>query len=118
MPYKTKEDRLEYHHNYYLQNKDKWHKYQSTENVKEYRREYRRKQNERIKKLMANIKHNLGCQECDETNPVCLVFHHVNPEEKKYDVASINNSINLMLEEANKCIVLCHNCHAIIHYGG
>lgn len=44
-----------------------------------------------------------------------LQFHHKNPEEKKFALSQANTKrFSLMLVEAEKCILLCANCHAEI----
>jgi len=57
-----------------------------------------------------------GYNKCDKA----LEFHHVNPGDKKFYVNSnlvyqhkITNS--MVVEELNKCILLCANCHREIH---
>ena len=57
------------------------------------------------------------CCKCDYNNNYsCLDFHHRNPSEKEY---TWNDMINLseeqILEELEKCDVLCKNCHAELH---
>ena len=45
-----------------------------------------------------------------------LEFHHVEPENKKYQLSSGNcHKIEDDLEEAKKCILVCANCHREIH---
>ena len=53
-----------------------------------------------------------GCVQCGEMDVSCLVFHHKGG--KKLDV-SMSYGIPSMLKEAEKCIVLCANCHAKLH---
>jgi hypothetical protein len=51
-------------------------------------------------------------------NLAALVFHHIDSEEKdfKVDRRSLSNrKLEAILEEINKCILLCANCHAEIH---
>ena len=58
------------------------------------------------------------CILCGETNPVVLVFHHKNESEKLFGIAaraSSTNSWGKTGTEIEKCVVLCCNCHAIIH---
>lgn len=47
-----------------------------------------------------------------------LSFHHRNPETKKFGL-SLNNlwgkPMDILIEEAEKCDVLCMNCHAELH---
>lgn len=47
-----------------------------------------------------------------------LTFHHLNPSEKEFGLANGGNlhSWGKYLEEINKCILVCANCHAEIHY--
>jgi hypothetical protein len=59
------------------------------------------------------------CQKCGyNTNLSALHFHHVNPNQKsfKLDVRILSNKKwELILKEAQKCILLCSNCHAEEH---
>jgi hypothetical protein len=58
------------------------------------------------------------CIRCPENDPVCLVFHHRNPDEKEINVTTaVNNgwSRQRILKEIEKCDVLCANCHAKEH---
>lgn len=60
-----------------------------------------------------------GCERCGETNPVCLEFHHLDESEKKYSVGRlISNtpSIETVMNEVEKCQLLCRNCHRQVHF--
>ena len=60
-----------------------------------------------------------GCNRCDEKNPACLDFHHVDEEEKEMAVGkmiSFGYSKDRIRNEIEKCIVLCANCHRKEHY--
>ena len=59
-----------------------------------------------------------SCQVCGETRHWCLSFHHTDPSQKDIEVATIltYNNRKRLFEEIEKCIVVCHNCHADIHY--
>ena len=48
-----------------------------------------------------------------------LEFHHISPEEKSYGLSSSGNchSLEKDLAEAQKCILVCANCHREIHNG-
>ena len=47
-----------------------------------------------------------------------LEFHHVNPEEKELSLSSnVMVSLDRQIEEAQKCILVCSNCHKGIHAG-
>lgn len=46
-----------------------------------------------------------------------LTFHHINPEEKSFGISNGNiKNLSALKKEADKCILLCANCHAEIHY--
>ena len=59
-------------------------------------------------------------QTCGEDRPATLCFHHRDPSQKelKLDGRSFaNRKWELIKEEVDKCDLLCHNCHNVIHYG-
>ena len=52
-------------------------------------------------------------------NYAALAFHHIDSKlkELKLDLRSCsNNKWSKLLDEANKCILLCHNCHMEHHH--
>jgi hypothetical protein len=64
---------------------------------------------------------NLKCVKCDENHPACLEFHHIDPKKKEYSVSMLiygTYSIKTILNEINKCEVLCSNCHNKEHFKG
>jgi hypothetical protein len=64
-----------------------------------------------------NIKSNLKCELCGFSHVACLDFHHTN-NDKEMEVSKLvsNGSKKKILDEINKCIVLCSNCHRIHHF--
>lgn len=60
------------------------------------------------------------CEICGyNKNHTALCFHHLNPSEKSFPVDARNCSnkkFETLLKEANKCQLLCHNCHMETHY--
>jgi hypothetical protein len=108
-------------------------RYQSEE-WKEYQRNYQRSwyQRHKTKRLariykrkadtyeyVQNIKNQLSCVDCGERHPATLQFHHLNLEDKMFNVAdAVRNGLSLdrIKKEISKCIVLCANCHAIRHF--
>jgi hypothetical protein len=70
------------------------------------------------KKMLIKIK-GAKCEECgyDGNNGEfiqSLTFHHINPEEKKFELNTkqlSSISLNKILEEFTKCNLLCCNCH-------
>lgn len=64
-------------------------------------------------------KKNLKCANCPENHPACLDFHHTDPTKKEFNVSTIiysTYSVETIMKEINKCIVLCSNCHRKLHY--
>ena len=60
-----------------------------------------------------------GCIICDEKNTCALDFHHVR-SNKAFDLGTGVNHFGTtkLMEEINKCVVLCANCHRIETYKG
>lgn len=63
----------------------------------------------------------MRCSRCgfDTQVPDCYAFHHKDPSTKSEDWGKMktnNWSIERTKEELDKCVVLCHNCHSIVHY--
>lgn len=57
------------------------------------------------------------CKRCGFNEDIeFLHFHHLDPSDKKYEISKfISKGFNFVRAELNKCILLCKNCHAIIH---
>lgn len=60
-----------------------------------------------------------GCKLCGyKKNIAALDFHHLNPETKKFklDIRVLaSTEMSKLLKEAEKCIVVCSNCHRELH---
>ncbi len=59
------------------------------------------------------------CERCGyNRNEAALAFHHIDPASKSFplDLRSCSNtSWEVLVAEAQKCMLLCLNCHAEIH---
>lgn len=67
-----------------------------------------------------DIKTSSGCIYCRyNKHPECLQFHHIESSEKENGISEMIRlwHIDGILEEINKCIVLCANCHMALHNG-
>lgn len=54
-----------------------------------------------------------GYDKCKEA----LDFHHINPDEKEFSISDKRDfKIEKIKLELDKCILLCRNCHAELHY--
>ena len=105
-----------------------------SEEYKEYQRNYQRgwhqrnkiKRNALIRERKAamneyiqSIKSQLYCIDCGQQHPATLHFHHLNSEDKQFNIGeAVRKGFgpNRIEQEIEKCIVLCANCHAIRHY--
>ena len=68
-------------------------------------------------KVLHNLKIN-GCAICGYNDcDAALEFHHTNPQDKKFQIQRITLRFNneKIVEELNKCILLCANCHRKVH---
>jgi hypothetical protein len=73
-----------------------------------------RKYKER-KQLLAEYKISRGCADCkgDFTNPSVLTFDHISGKKEFGIGQRWSVSLQSLLEELEKCEVVCHNCHAV-----
>lgn len=69
-----------------------------------------------LKKFYQDYKKTKICEICGENRWYVLDFHHI--KDKKYEICDLVNrgSMRLLLEELNKCISVCANCHREIHH--
>ena len=81
------------------------------------------KSSEAVKQWRKNTKLKLitcmgnKCQICNYNKSTnALEFHHLDPNEKDFGISSIlTKSFASLVEESDKCILLCSNCHAEEH---
>jgi len=98
-----KERKAKQSSNWYYQNQD-----QQKENVKLNNMAYRQKAREFVFAYLT--KH--PCQSCGESDPRVLEFHHLG--EKENEVSRLMGrgaSLDALIAEIQKCMVLCANCH-------
>jgi len=56
------------------------------------------------------------CERCGYNKSFgALQFHHINPDEKDFIIGGKSYSIERLKKEADKCILVCANCHIEIH---
>jgi predicted HNH restriction endonuclease len=79
----------------------------------EYTRRRRDKRKDKLIEMFGD-----KCNDCGGTFHKCAYdFHHVNPLEKKFEIApSLDRNWETILEEVGKCVMLCSNCHRVRHY--
>lgn len=116
MPYKDIEKKRQYNREYLK------HKYHTDPEEKKSRILKSRKKNKlqivNNKIWYAEYKATLSCSSCGFNHPAALQFHHIDPSTKKSEVSSMVASAisrKTIIKEIEKCIVLCANCHMILH---
>ena len=71
------------------------------------------------KAWFVNYKKQLACVTCGHNHPAALDFHHVEQKKsnrKVHKLVSDGNTKKRILEEIDKCVVLCSNCHRTYHH--
>lgn len=106
MPYKNKEKQLEAQRKHYKENQNRY-----------MNNQYRR----RMEKAnwFFEYKSTLKCSKCGENHPACIQFHHTDPSLKENDISSMVNAgynKDRIIEEINKCEIVCANCHFKLHW--
>lgn len=64
------------------------------------------------------IKKEQGCVRCKITDPRVLEFHHLDTSKKEFNIADYyysHFSFEKLEEEIAKCVIICANCHRILH---
>ncbi len=94
---------------YYSKNRAKHHANVQTRNKKII---------QEIMDWLSTIKQ-VGCTLCPEKNSCCMDFHHLDPSTKVSEVGVLvkNQSYRAIVDEINKCVLLCANCHRKVHNG-
>lgn len=93
--------------------------YYSTPEWKKWYIDHQRGKRAEKRAWALNQKVATGCADCGENHPACLDFHHRDPSKKLKDVVKIvdqNAGWKRIEAEAEKCEVLCSNCHRKRHY--
>lgn len=106
-----KDEITAYKKKWYKENPDKVKKHR--ESQKENARMNERKRREKLFELYDEIK--TPCAKCGESRLYVVEFHHIDPSEKEHTISQMRN-LDLVREEAKKCVCLCANCHAEFHH--
>lgn len=72
-----------------------------------------------IRRKFAIKKNGNQCAKCKRKNlPIhCYCFHHTDPSTKSFNILGGYRRYDKWLEELDKTVMLCLNCHAIEHWG-
>lgn len=88
----------------------------------EWKEDHRQKMRGRYLKRKQDLVAHFGgkCIHCGYSKCVAaLEFHHRDPATKSFELSqnALGKSWNNIIAEAEKCDLVCSNCHAEIHYG-
>lgn len=87
---------------------------------KQVRRQKFNERRQARKRLLRKLKEGKSCKECGwKEHTEILQFHHRDPSTKDFDFSGSeigNLSIKRILDEIDKCDLLCPNCHLWHHY--
>lgn len=69
-----------------------------------------------LREFYQEYKKSKCCEMCGEKRWYVLDFHHI--RDKKYEISQLikKGSLKLLLNELDKCIPVCANCHREIHH--
>lgn len=58
------------------------------------------------------------CVFCGESDPVCIDWHHIDPNQKSFQISFVKGKAKeRTLEEMKKCVCVCASCHRKLHAG-
>jgi len=109
LPYKDRKQQLKYQREWY----------RVPENGDKIRNKNAERKRE-IKTWLRELKNTMECEACGEKEPICLDFHHEDEKNKEHNISNMIKkgfSKNRIMEEIEKCVVLCANCHRKYHAG-
>lgn len=89
------------------------------EATREYSISTRMKRKADLRRHFAEYKSTLKCEECPESHPAALDFHHRDGSSKEATVSqavALGWSLKRLMAEIAKCRVLCSNCHRKLHW--
>jgi predicted Zn-ribbon and HTH transcriptional regulator len=91
-------------------------------NIEEYRkrnRDYANKKRSRTRHIYRSFMKDQQCNRCGYADYRALVWHHIDQSSKINGISGLikqNKTIDIILQEIDKCECLCQNCHHIEHY--
>lgn len=79
---------------------------------------YMSNKNAENRMAIQQLKKAVCCAKCGEQRWYLLDYHHIDPTSKKDKVSELmlHSSLKDALNEIDKCIPLCANCHREFHY--
>ena len=112
IPVSSTEDRKEYDRLYRIKNK---------EHIREYNAFRKTRERDRVRKRKHALIEHMGgkCMNCglafDGENECVFDFHHEG--EKKFCLSPLTRPMKDLIKEVEGCILVCSNCHRLLHRG-
>ena len=112
IPVSSTEDRKEYDILYRIKNK---------EHIREYNAFRKTRQRDLVRKRKHALIERMGgkCMKCgiqfDGENECIFDFHHEG--EKEFNLSPLTRPMKDLLKEVDECIMVCVNCHRLLHRG-
>lgn len=81
--------------------------------------EYMKQQYSRKKQALEKQKEAQTCAKCGESRGYVLDYHHLDSTQKENTISRMTSNkyrLEDIQKEAEKCIVLCSNCHREFHH--
>jgi hypothetical protein len=110
MPYRDREKQREYQKKWYARNVAK---------QKSNAKKHKQVSIQRNREYVWGVKSTTPCTQCGESDPACLEFHHLDSDDKESAISNAAGagwSLERLQAEVDKCVILCRNCHAKLHY--
>ena len=100
---------------------DKDHKYGHRNRCKICEKERTKRTQRERRKLINDLKRGKPCEICGVVyHPCAMDYHHAGDKVKEFSIASYcckpRITTEELLKEVAKCMLLCANCHRILHY--
>jgi len=111
---KSKQCSFGFTHTCLVCNRQRWSPYYKLN--REERKAVENKKNREKKALLVDHFGN-KCFDCNQEFPDCVYdFHHIDPTQKDLKLSSYRAVSDSLWKEADKCVMLCSNCHRIRHW--
>jgi len=82
---------------------------------RELRRDQRARARERARTWLSEFKSSASCASCGFSRPAALQFHHEGAKNNTIPDLMGRGSLTALKREITLCVVLCANCHMILH---
>jgi hypothetical protein len=79
------------------------------------RRYFAKNRKKMLKQKLIDYKGGECCKCGYKANNSSLHFHHLDKSTKSFNITAVVKSFDIMKKEADKCILVCGNCHAELH---